>query len=218
MRNPLLFSLVFALAVASSGDVPQKASEAESGSALIGKGQPMSNYVLSFDGNASFSPNDTINIIDGGGNVVNAIFFDADCGCLVLRNEVVQVRAYNPDYGVLAFDCDSVDGRWAYIKMDGKRYMMAIHPTMKVETWNDHLQNAIIGVGKDTPLHESPDGKVINCSAEDLEPGFNAIEMRGEWLLVETDTVCGDFDCQYQRGWLKWRTADTLLIKLYYSC
>lgn len=129
----------------------------------------------------------------------------------------------NPDYFRLVFDCIEVDnefytviinrqtGETAKIKRRDKFF--------KFETIEEFVNNWIV-LGFDfdrstNPLRKSPSDKSENINNAKLTKykiwRAGKISIKGDWIEIIIED-------EEEKGWIRWRKGNQILIRLYYAC
>lgn len=129
----------------------------------------------------------------------------------------------NPDYFSLAFDCIISDndfytvilnrqtGETAKIKKSDKSYQFETIEAF-VERWTE---NGIDFDRSSNPLRKSPNDKSehLNNNIQDKYKiwGGDRVSLKGDWLEIKTPET-------EERGWIRWRRGNQILIRMSYAC
>jgi len=171
-----------------------------------------------------YSNKDFIQIYNEDGSLWHkfTFYYDDSDGKFEYANENFHPFAFHPDYFLLALKCirKEVD-RYEVIaneKTGLKKYVKADDPSLKFETWENHILK-VFAVGFDrkvNPVLEAPQGRVKKVTRQDAP--FHPVEVRGEWLKIKWDVTSGteSKDTKYESGWVRWRRGEKLLVELFY--
>ena len=130
----------------------------------------------------------------------------------------ISIRAFYPDYDIIVLDAFKyksgykvfVNGFWKYVKLS---------PNVSYKTWVNHLIKDIYVVADiKNPVYEKNNLKSRIITSENIY-SYKVVRVEGEWIEVECLKECeGCPQNRIQRGWMKWKQGNNILIDLYYSC
>lgn len=160
---------------------------------------------------------DTISIKSETGQEINILTYNDRNGWVA--EHYMECRAFYLDYGILLFDSEKVgycrykiycNGQWCYVNL----------PNDKVEfiPWSEFIVSdgvycytSVLNPVKNAPSEHS---SIINVDYENIR--IEGKKVKGEWLYVELYNI-EQISHPISSGWLRWRDANNLLIKLFYA-
>jgi len=126
----------------------------------------------------------------------------------------------NPDYFSLAFECVDSTGTDYRVKINEREFALISkqNKDFKKQKITDFVKDwTTLGCDFDrhaNPLRETPksDGKIINHPDQKEYKIWNgeSLEIQGDWIKVKT--------LKNEIGWIKWRTGNKVLIRMYFAC
>ena len=165
---------------------------------------------------------DTIYIYNSDHTLFGAIFSENEEEEPAFNgNDSLNIRSYYPEYYIVIMDSDElINGKYPVIINGSKKYVEHKAGVTVYETWSNHLKNSYIVTTKENPLRETAEEKDNLLGEYDYRKlSFLALEVNGDWVKVVCDFECeGCPDQKKITGWLRWKTNEVLLIKLYYAC
>jgi len=144
---------------------------------------------------------------------------------LLENSKTVDIRAYYPEFNIIHFDCFGQKDNIFEIIINGKKKQIENRSNLTMYLdWGEYLGSWLVSTTIDNPIRTKP---VLNSKANqwlDYEMiAFNVMDIDGEWIKVEIDTVCSTIwamedDQRLNNGWLRWKEGKKLLVSLFYSC
>ena len=137
-------------------------------------------------------------------------------------NEEIEEDMYNPkhivplffkpDYNIFYVVC--IENQKAYYKVLSA--MGGIYFVPKAEakfvSWAKFLRNTtgITNLNwEQNPLQEAPSEKSKMIRIKDREAIYQVISVKGDWVEIQNEHDV------HEKGWIRWRKADSLLIEVY---
>ncbi len=124
----------------------------------------------------------------------------------------------NSDYFRLAFECVDSTGTQYKVKINDEEVVSISKDNTdfkKQEITDFVIDWTSLGFDFDrsaNPLRESPNGKII-IHADQKEYKIwtgESLEVKGDWIKVKT--------LKNEVGWVKWRSGNKVLIRMYFAC
>ncbi len=129
----------------------------------------------------------------------------------------------NPDYFRLAFDCIGSDNEFYTVIINRQTGEVAkikkLDTFFKFETIEEFVDNWT-GIGIDfnrstNPLRKSPSDKSENIN-NDKQTKYKVwraekISIKGDWIEIKVENT-------EEKGWIRWRQGNQILIRMYYAC
>ena len=119
---------------------------------------------------------------------------------------------FKPDYDIFYMVC--LERQKAYYKMlsaKGDIYFVS-KAEAKFVSWEAFLRNTT-GVTnlnwEQNPLQEAPSEKSKVIKIKDREATYQVINVKGDWIEIQNEHNA------HEKGWIRWRKADNLLIEVY---
>ena len=119
---------------------------------------------------------------------------------------------FKPDYNIFYVVC--LENQKAYYKVlsaTGDIYFVP-KAEAKFVSWAKFLRNTtgVTNLNWElNPLRETPSEKSKMIRTKDKEATYQVISVKGNWIEIQNE-----HDAQ-EKGWIRWRKADSLLIEVY---
>jgi hypothetical protein len=129
------------------------------------------------------------------------------------------------DYSIFTFRYLQVEKEWVEViindETDDKKWLKR-KAGLEVVRWEDFLVEYTTAI---EPLFPAAIKAALGEQAATLrksskEDCFEAVEVRGQWLRIRTNTVleCSEHDEPVADGWIRWRDDQRLLIEYFLTC
>ena len=119
---------------------------------------------------------------------------------------------FKPDYNIFYMVC--IENQKTYYKVlsaTGDIYFVP-KAEAKFVSWAKFLRNTT-GVTnlnwEQNPLQEAPSEKSKVIKIKDKEATYQVINVKGDWIEIQNEHNA------HEKGWIRWRKADNLLIEVY---
>lgn len=91
----------------------------------------------------------------------------------------------------------------------------------KTETWQEHIIGTMIDFNQQKNIIRSSPSEAgtsmrLENSTEDII--FIVTKIQGEWLYIESESVCGFEKNSKYNGWIRWKNGENILIRFAYAC
>ncbi len=119
---------------------------------------------------------------------------------------------FKPDYNIFYVVC--LENQKAYYKVlsaTGDIYFVS-KAEAKFVSWAEFLRNTtgITNLNwEQNPLQEAPSEKSKMIRIKDREAIYQVISVKGDWVEIQNEHDV------HEKGWIRWRKADSLLIEVY---
>ncbi len=160
-----------------------------------------------------------IPIFSSLGTVVDTIFYHYD-SVRITPSIQTLTRFFYPEYGFIYFDVDSIDEENVRIYFGKKNYyVMQNNSAIQILSWSDFLRSVLIKPHDGQGLFSFPEQRSPNIYHECQEMMVYICDsVRGNWIHVETDTICTTGTSPFVQGWMKWKIKDSLVVNVYLNC
>ena len=172
------------------------------------------------DGVVSFNMNvnDRLTIYNEDDSVFGEIVMNEDMSYST-TNMPKKIIARNVittnDFAAFEFDADKVttdkDYLIIYVNQE-KRRVKKTALTFTYSNWNDYIKDSIVSL-KSCNLLKDASGKPVNAAENQV---FKVTAVKGDSIRIKSSEDCAGDQELYKdmQGWVKWRSADALLINL----
>lgn len=131
-------------------------------------------------------------------------------------NTVFETINKNEEKQIVVFRCIAKDeDQYSVLYKDEIKYLSVKDPNLKFNTWQEHLSNNIFSIDfdfKTNPLRDGKNGNSISV-VKNNNHRISIIAVDGNWLEIKYE----DFENEKSiKGWIKWRSEDCLLVKMFY--
>ena len=119
---------------------------------------------------------------------------------------------FKPDYNIFYVVC--LENQKAYYKVlsaTGDIYIVS-KAEAKFVSWEAFLSNTtgVTNLNWElNPLQEKPSEQSKVIRTKDREAAYQVINVKGDWIEIQNEHNA------HEKGWIRWRKADSLLIEVY---
>lgn len=147
-------------------------------------------------------------------------FYDDSDGKFEYANDEFRPFAFHQDYFLLVLKCTETSDKFFEVVVNEetglRKHVKANDPVLKLEPWEKFVLSvfALKFDKKANPILETPNGHVKTV---DIPAGasFRPVEAEGEWLKIRWDTA-GAKTGKTDKGWIRWKSDESLLIDFHY--
>lgn len=167
---------------------------------------------------AKYSRRDTVALFNDDGTVWYkfTFYYDDSDGKWDYPNAGFRVRHFDPDHFILLIEVVEDLGRSYRVVVNsatGLEKRIAKEAYLEFVTWEDYVRNAfaITFESRANPIRTTPGAaSLVTPPANDRD--YFPVQIEGEWLQIKWDP-----EGPSNRGWIRWREGNRLLVRVYVS-
>ncbi|MFT7270285.1 MAG: hypothetical protein ACI905_002513 [Roseivirga sp.] len=132
-----------------------------------------------------------------------------------------EIIAFKPDYSIFKIKCQEKDLGYFRVVVNeetGMTKRLLVSPKLKLQTWEEYVLD-VFAIEFD--VSEIPMLDKIQGSPKSELPTINHLivpkEIKGEWMrVIWTDPEYPQKNIMKNSGWIKWKSGNKILVKIYH--